>query len=119
MPFIDLLKNFRDNYMKNAAEKADFSEFPPDEKRRYRIIFSGVVQGVGFRYEVWRLAQKLSLTGFAKNLPSGDVLVEVQGPKNKIFYLIHCMDSIQRIYIENKVMDELPLKEEREFTPVY
>lgn len=119
MPLIELFKNFRDKYMRNQVEQMNFPEFPPDEERRYQIIFSGTVQGVGFRYEAWLIAEKLGLTGFARNLPSGDVLMEVQGPQNKILHLIHCMESIRRISIENKVIDELPLKEEKEFTPVY
>ncbi len=119
MPLIELFKKFRDKYMRSSVDKLEFPEFPPDEERRYKIIFSGIVQGVGFRYEVWLIAEKLGLTGFAKNLPNGDVLVEVQGAKNKIFHLIFCMESIPRITIENKVIEELPLKEEKEFTPIY
>lgn len=119
MSLVELLTNFRDRYMRSSVDKMDFPEFPPDEDRRYQIIFSGTVQGVGFRYEAWLIAQKLNLTGFVQNLPNGDVLVEVQGPKNKILHLIHCMESIRRIYIEKKVIDELPLKEEMEFTPIY
>ena len=119
MSLIELFKNFRDQYMRSSVEKMDFPEFPPDEERRYQITFSGTVQGVGFRYEAWLIAEKLGLTGFAKNLPNGDVLMEVQGPKNKIMHLIHCMESIRRIYIEKKVIDELPLKEENEFMPIY
>ena len=119
MALVELFKSFRDKYMRSSIEKMDFPDFPPDEVRRYEIIFSGIVQGVGFRYEAWLIAEKLGLTGFAENLSSGDVRMEIQGPKNKIFHLIHCMESIPRITIENKVIDELPLKEEKEFTPVY
>ena len=119
MPVIELVKAFRDRYMRSALEKMDFPDFPPDEERRYQIIFSGTVQGVGFRYEAWLIAEKLGLTGFAENLPNGDVRMEIQGPKNKILHLIHCMESIRRISITNKIIDELPLKEESSFTPVY
>ena len=119
MPLIELFKNFRDKYMRSSVERMEFPEFPPDEERRYEIIFSGIVQGVGFRYEAWLIAEKLELTGFAENLSNGDVRMEVQGPKNRILHLIHCMESIKRIHIENKVIEELPLKEEKEFMPVY
>ncbi|MCH7987379.1 MAG: acylphosphatase, partial [Acidobacteria bacterium] len=37
-----------------------------DEARRYRV--SGMVQGVGFRFFVERVARKLSLDGYVKNL---------------------------------------------------
>ena len=45
---------------------------------RKRIRVAGVVQGVGFRPFIWRLAQELNCTGFILNDPSG-VLIEVQG----------------------------------------
>ena len=119
MPLIKLFKEFRDNYMKSSIEKLDFPEFPPDQEIRYKIIFTGIVQGVGFRYEAWLIAEKLKLTGFAENLPNGEVYMEVQGPKNKIYHLIKCLESIKRISISHKTIDELPLKEEMEFKPIY
>ena len=119
MPLVELFQNFRDRYMRSSIEKLNFPEFPPDVECRYEILFSGIVQGVGFRYEAWLIAEKLGLTGFAKNLPNGNVQMEVQGPKNRILHLIHCLESIKRIHIEKKVINELPLKEEKEFTPVY
>lgn len=119
MSLLDLFDNFRDQYMRSSVDKMDFPEFPPDEEKRYEIIFSGIVQGVGFRYEAWLIAQKLKLTGFAENLPNGDVRMEVQGPDNKITHLLKCMRSIRRIRIEKTVMKELTLKDEKEFTPVY
>lgn len=119
MPLKELFINFRDKYMRSQVDRMNFPEFSPDEEKRYRIIFSGTVQGVGFRYEAWLIAERLGLTGFCENLPNGDVLAEIQGPKNKIDHLIYCMKSIRRIYIENMEVEELPLKEEKEFTPVY
>lgn len=119
MSLIELFKNFRDKYMRYSVDQMEFPEFEPDEERRYQIIFSGVVQGVGFRYEAWLIAGKLGLTGFAENLPDGNVFMEIQGPKNKIMHLIQCMKLIRRIQIEHMEIDELPLKEESEFTPVY
>ena len=119
MPLIELFQNFRDKYMRSALDQMEFPEFSPDLEKRYQIIFSGIVQGVGFRYEAWLIAQKLGLTGFAENLPNGDVRMEVQGPENKIFHLIKCMESIRRIHIKSKIMDEMALIEEAEFTPRY
>ena len=45
------------------------------------MIFKGEVQGVGFRATCRRIAHRLGLTGFAHNLPSGDVELLVQGEK--------------------------------------
>lgn len=48
------------------------------------VIVSGRVQGVGFRYFTSRQAQKLSLTGHAKNLESGQVEVLLFGEKHNV-----------------------------------
>jgi acylphosphatase len=44
-----------------------------------RGIVRGRVQGVGFRYTTRGLAQELGLTGWVRNLPSGEVEVWAQG----------------------------------------
>jgi len=53
-------------------------------KMRADIIASGLVQGVGFRYFVFRNAVSLNLYGFVKNLYSGEVLTVVEGEKHLI-----------------------------------
>lgn len=108
-------KKFLDKYMKSPGEQIDISKFDQDEMRRYDIIFSGLVQGVGFRYEVWTMAQKLKLTGYVENLANGKVHAQMQGPKNRILYVIDCMKQIPRITIENIEIDEMILKEEDSF----
>ncbi len=52
------------------------------------IIVSGMVQGVGYRYFVVRTARNLDLTGWVKNLPTGEVEIETEGPKGNIQSLI-------------------------------
>ena len=47
---------------------------------RRRWIARGRVQGVGFRWYVWREAERLGLGGFARNLSDGTVEVVSQGP---------------------------------------
>ncbi|UCF31480.1 MAG: carbamoyltransferase HypF [bacterium] len=47
-------------------------------KSRYRIEVDGIVQGVGFRPFVYRLALDLGLTGWVTNTSDG-VLIEVEG----------------------------------------
>lgn len=50
---------------------------------RQRLTVTGVVQGVGFRPFVHRIATELGLVGFVGN-DSGAVFVEVQGPTARI-----------------------------------
>ena len=46
---------------------------------RYYIVFSGRVQGVGFRWFCQTEAAHLGLTGWVRNLDNGDVDCEVEG----------------------------------------
>ncbi|MCD8169752.1 MAG: acylphosphatase, partial [Clostridiales bacterium] len=55
---------------------------------RKHIIFSGRVQGVGFRYTACYLASSLGLTGWVNNLWDGDVEMEVQGDEASISRLV-------------------------------
>lgn len=52
------------------------------------IIVQGVVQGVGYRYFTEHHAIKLGLTGYARNLYTGEVEVEVEGDRSLIEELI-------------------------------
>jgi acylphosphatase len=54
------------------------------EKVRAEILVGGLVQGVGFRYFVYREAEILNLKGYVKNLYSGEVYSVVEGPKHQI-----------------------------------
>jgi hydrogenase maturation protein HypF len=47
---------------------------------RVRVDVTGVVQGVGFRPTVWRLARELGLAGFVRNTAAG-VEIEVEGER--------------------------------------
>lgn len=49
------------------------------KEQRWRMSVSGIVQGVGFRPFVVRLAQECSLTGWVGNTLEG-VVIEAQGP---------------------------------------
>jgi acylphosphatase len=49
-------------------------------RKAARYLISGRVQGVGFRFFARRSAERLRLTGFAKNLSDGRVEVYAIGP---------------------------------------
>lgn len=44
-----------------------------------RIVYSGRVQGVGFRYTARRIARRHAISGFVRNLPDGTVELVVDG----------------------------------------
>jgi acylphosphatase len=51
-----------------------------NERARLCAVVRGVVQGVGFRWSVWRRAEMLGLVGYAKNRADGAVEVVAEGP---------------------------------------
>ncbi len=48
------------------------------------ILARGVVQGVGFRFFVDRKAREYGLCGWVRNLPSGEVEMEVEGERGLV-----------------------------------
>ena len=50
---------------------------------RWRLTVQGVVQGIGFRPFVYRLAQELGLAGWVRNTPAG-VEIEIEGPRETL-----------------------------------
>ncbi|KPJ70610.1 hypothetical protein AMJ52_09685 [candidate division TA06 bacterium DG_78] len=58
--------------------------------RRKRLKIKGIVQGVGFRPFVYRLAHDLRLTGFVRNTTDG-VDIEIEGAEKKIARFITCL----------------------------
>ncbi len=55
---------------------------------RAHVVVSGLVQGVGYRYFVYRKAKDYNLKGYVKNLYSDDVEVMLEGDKGVILDLI-------------------------------
>ena len=58
------------------------------KKQRVHIIYTGSVQGVGFRFTAEGLASVLNLTGFVKNLPDGNVEVVAEGEEGVLMDFI-------------------------------
>jgi acylphosphatase len=55
---------------------------------RAHLVVSGLVQGVGYRYFVYRKAKDHNLKGYVRNLYSDDVEVMLEGDKGVILDLI-------------------------------
>ncbi|MBD3380442.1 MAG: acylphosphatase [Candidatus Omnitrophica bacterium] len=53
-------------------------------EQRIHVLYSGRVQGVGFRFTAERIASSLGLTGYVKNLPDGSVEAVCEGPKPRL-----------------------------------
>lgn len=76
---------------------------------RKRIIFSGRVQGVAFRYETYMVAEELNLVGWVRNKSNGDVELEVQGEEREISQLVAHMKALKRARVSGVRIDEIPL----------
>lgn len=82
---------------------------------RERMIFTGRVQGVGFRYKVCYIARTYGMTGFACNEYDGSVTVELQGTREKIDELIGILQRDSYIRIESIVRETIEIKKEKGF----
>lgn len=89
------------------------------KKVRKHIIFSGRVQGVGFRYTACYLARPLGLTGWVKNLWNGDVEMEVQGGEDAIKRMLLKLQEGRFIRIDRMDIHEIPVTAEHEFTEIW
>ncbi len=49
-----------------------------------RVIFSGRVQGVGFRYSTREIATGFDVIGSVKNMPDGTVKMEIMGETDEV-----------------------------------
>ena len=59
---------------------------------RKTYIFSGRVQGIGFRYTAQNIAQQYNVKGYVKNLSDGRVELVLEGPEDE---MDHIVDSIR------------------------
>lgn len=75
----------------------------PDQKgdQRRTLIFTGHVQGVGFRQTTQRLARQRRLGGTVRNLANGDVELIVEGPVNQIDDLVEAIGQAMRGHIQS------------------
>jgi acylphosphatase len=79
--------------------------------RTERIVFSGRVQGVGFRFTTRTMAKRLPVVGYVRNQPDGTVELVVRGAESAIDELLarisgHFRDNLSRIDRAGICLDE-------------
>lgn len=57
-------------------------------QRRVVVYYRGRVQGVGFRYNAYRIAQRHAVAGFVHNLPDGRVHLVAEGSQPELRSLL-------------------------------
>lgn len=55
-----------------------------DEVYHCSALFSGRVQGVGFRYRALQIAREFEVSGFVRNLADGRVQLEAEGAQEEV-----------------------------------
>ncbi len=73
------------------------------------IIFVGRVQGVGFRYTTFHIANRHKLTGFVRNCSDGTVEMLAQGPEDDITACIRDIEESFPGYIRENKIEEIPI----------
>ena len=88
----------------------------PNDRRRIALLVSGVVQGVGFRPFVYRLALEEGLAGLIGN-DTGGVTIEVEGPPVRLdAFLVRLRSEAPPLSrIDSVAVSELPLAGDAEF----
>lgn len=82
---------------------------------RKHIIFSGRVQGVGFRYRAQYAANLYRVTGWIRNCYNGDVEMEAEGRKEDIERMIATIDEGTFIRIDGIKERTIELQGSRSF----
>ncbi|MCF8216356.1 MAG: acylphosphatase [Chlorobium sp.] len=86
--------------------------------KRVRLHVSGLVQGVGFRKLIERVACGHSLDGWVRNQPDGRVEIEAQVPAKDVEELLKkagCGSSMSQV-TEIKITDLLPDEKQKGLT---
>ena len=114
-----VFKKLRNKYVIWHANRVKIPKFTSSIIVRKKAIFSGRVQKVGFRLEIYCIARRMKLTGWVRNLNDGSVEAELQGEESQINFLVNCMRSLKRASVKEMTITDLPITEgEGNFTIV-
>ncbi|MFQ5590301.1 MAG: acylphosphatase [Phycisphaerae bacterium] len=86
---------------------------------RRTVLFSGTVQGVGFRFTARALASRFKVTGFVRNLPDGRVELVAEGSQREVDGFQEAVADAMRRYIDSVSLTDTSATDEfRSFTIV-
>ena len=99
------------------VNRLSFPKFSEENVKRYHIDFFGKVQRVGFRDQLRLFAEKLKLTGYVRNISTNRVITEIQGPKEKLDFLVEAIKNEKRFILNEVNIEEISLVDnEKKFT---
>ncbi|MGQ1889492.1 acylphosphatase [Thermophagus sp. OGC60D27] len=78
--------------------------------KRVRVIISGRVQGVGFRYFVQEKALHFGIKGYVKNLPGENVEIDAEGDEMQLDrFLAACRRGSLHARIDDFIVQKIPV----------
>lgn len=72
----------------------------PTERRR--VVYSGHVQGVGFRFTCLELSRDHDVVGHVRNLPDGQVELVVEGRASEVDAFLAAVRAVLGHYIRHE-----------------
>ena len=79
---------------------------------RKHIVFTGQVQGVGFRWRARQAAQLYDCTGWCRNEWDGSVTMEIQGSADAIDRVVRSRQDGRYVWIREMDVTEIPVDPE-------
>jgi acylphosphatase len=73
-----------------------------------RALYSGQVQGVGFRYTTQRVAQGLAVAGFVRNLTNGQVELVAEGTAEQVDELLRRVSAAMAGHVTQVELTDVP-----------
>lgn len=70
-------------------------------EKRVRVVYSGSVHGVGFRFTVERIANSIGLKGWVQNCPDGSVEVVCEGGEKDLNIFLSKIKKAMAHYIRS------------------
>ncbi|HEX3315251.1 MAG TPA: acylphosphatase [Gemmataceae bacterium] len=70
------------------------------------ILYAGRVQGVGFRQTTAEIAERFTVAGYVRNLPSGEVELLVQGDAAEVERFLTAIDRRMEGYIQSRTVTD-------------
>ncbi len=79
-----------------------------DDRVRLTVVFSGNVQGVGFRYTAQGIAERHPVTGYVRNLPDGRVELVAEGGRSDVCAFVDAVEQSMGRHIRDSQKVESP-----------
>ena len=73
--------------------------------KRVQVVYTGEVQGVGFRFTTRDIASTIGITGYVKNMYDGTVLAVGEGAKSQLDTFLASITNAMSGYISDSKIE--------------